>query len=96
MRAAAQGKEFRMDSHFLGQAGISGNTCFVLTWSTSEAKEFQVFSLFIKIKAKETGSGALGIQGTAARVCVHTYTCSSRALWDGLGADWKTRNDVKP
>lgn len=60
-----------------GKAGISGNTCLVLTCSASKAKEFQVFSLFIKISTKETGSGTLGIKGTAARVCVHTYTCSS-------------------
>lgn len=72
---AAQGKN--QDSHFQGRAGISGNTCLVLTWSVSKAKEFQIFSLFIKINEKETESGTLGIAGTAARACVHTYTFSS-------------------
>lgn len=45
---------------------------------------------------KETGSGAVGIRGTAGRVCVHTYTCSSGAPRDGPGTDWKSGNDVKP
>lgn len=89
-------QEKNQDSHFRGKAGISGNTCFVLMWSVSKAKEFQIFSLFIKINVKETESGTLGITETAARVCVHTYTCSSWALRDGFRADRKTRNDIKP
>lgn len=72
---AAQGKN--QDSHFQGKAGISGNTCSVLTkGSVSQAKEFQICSLSIKINGKETKSGTWGIKGAAARVRVHTSTCS--------------------
>lgn len=73
--AAAQGKN--QDSRFQGKAGISGNTFSVLTkGSVSQAKEFHICSLSIKINGKETESGTLGIKGAAARVCVHTSTCS--------------------